>query len=439
MPHAIMLRLAGDRRIEQLAGWLILAMVVMSVANGLHGVVPVALAGGLAWCAGLLLFPRVSRAQRIQIVAMFAVGSFGIGWGLLHGTAIEFGKALTGNQAILTMLAAVSFLRLVALAPPGTEERLPRGRAAFWQTLFGVHLFGAVINFSAIGIVGDRLSAHRPLSTLQALTLSRGFCLAAHWSPFFAAMGVALTKAPGSQWMVMAAVGIPVVLVVLLLTGWQMSRRAGIEAFPGYPIRAGALALPLLLAAGTMAARHAWPEIPILTTIALMSLLVTLLLLLLRRGTAAGGELLDQVRVGLPRMSGEMALFLAAGVLAAGVTSLVATEFPGLTVSRFGPPEAAALLVLMTAVSVVGVHPVTSIAVASGVLLPSVSDPNLLGITFLMSWSAGVSISPFSGMHLGMQGRYGINPFGFLRWNVRFTLLLLLVDALALQLYGWLT
>lgn len=432
-------RLAGDRRVEQLAGWLILAMVVMSVAHGLHAAVPVALAGGMAWCAGLLLFPRISRPQRIQIVAMFAVGTFGIGWGLLHQTPVDLGKALTGNEAILTMLAAVGFLRLVALSPPGTEERLPRGRAAFWQTLFGVHLFGAVINFSAIGIVGDRLSANRPLTTLQALTLSRGFCLAAHWSPFFAAMGVALTKAPGSQMAVMAAVGIPVVLVMLLLTGWRMSRRAEVEEFPGYPIRAEALLLPLLLAAGTMAGRTAWPEIPILTLIALMALLVTLLLLGIRQGRAAGPELLGQVRVGLPRMSGELALFLAAGVLAAGVTALVTTEFPGLTVSRFGPPEAALLLVAMTAVSVAGVHPVTSIAVASGVLMPSVSDPNLLGITFLMSWSAGVSISPFSGMHLGMQGRYGVNAFGFLRWNVRFTLLMLTVDALALQLYGALT
>lgn len=438
LSRSLFARLAQSRLVEQWAGWLLLAMVVLSIAHGLAPALSAAYPGAVAWLAGLLLFARVTRAQRIQILAMFAVGVAGIIWGVLHGLDAGLGKALAGNQAILSMLAAVSFLRLVALSPADAEERLPRGRGAFWRTLFGVHLFGAVINFSAIGIVGDRLSARRPLSTLQALTLSRGFCLAALWSPFFAAMGVALTQAPGSQLSVMVAVGIPVALLMLLLTGWRMAARDGIDDYPGYPIRLEALGLPLLLAAGTLLMRRFLPEVPILTVIALLSLLVTVAVLVLREGAASGAQLVEQVRVGLPRMSGEMALFLAAGVLAAGVSVLVAALFPGLVVERFGPTEAGLLLTLMTAVAVVGVHPVTSIAVAAGILMPYVDDPNLLGITFLMSWASGVSISPFSGLHLGIQGRYGINAFSFLRWNVRFTLLLLAVNCSALQLYGWL-
>jgi len=431
-------RLSQSRFAEKWAGWLLLAMVALSVASGLEGRLSPAYAGAMAWVAGLLLFPRVSRAQRIQILVMFTVGVFGMVWGMAHDLDSGLGKALTSNQAILSMLAAVSFLRLVALPPAGTEERLPRGRSAFWRTLFGVHLFGAVINFSAIGIVGDRLSANRPLSNAQAQTLSRGFCLAALWSPFFAAMGVALTKAPGSELPVMASVGIPVALLMLVLTGWRMASRDGMGEYPGYPVRREALMLPLILAAGTMLMRRYLPDVSILTIIALLALLVTVVVLLLREGAAAGAQLIDQVRVGLPRMSGEMALFLAAGVLAVGVSALVAVEFPELEVSRFGPTEAGLLLILMTVVAVAGVHPVTSIAVASGILMPHVADPNLLGITFLMSWASGVSISPFSGMHLGIQGRYGVNAFSFLRWNTPFVLLLLSVNCAALQLYSWL-
>lgn len=52
-----------------------------------------------------------------------------------------------------------------------------------------------------------------------------------------------------------------------------------------------------------------------------------------------------------------------------------------------------------------------------------------------MAWAQGVSISPLSGMHLAMQGRFGIDPRGFLRWNGSYTLLMLVLDIGALHLY----
>ncbi len=39
-----------------------------------------------------------------------------------------------------------------------------------------------------------------------------------------------------------------------------------------------------------------------------------------------------------------------------------------------------------------------------------------------MSWSLGVMVSPCSGTHLAMQGRFGINAFRFFGWNWRFGL-----------------
>ena len=83
--------------------------------------------------------------------------------------------------------------------------------------------------------------------------------------------------------------------------------------------------------------------------------------------------------------------------------------------------------------------PVISIATVSGILMPVVDDPNLLGITFLMTWALGVTYSPLSGMHLAMQGRYGINAFGFLRWNAGYVAFMLLVDGGALYAYSALT
>ena len=124
-----------------------------------------------------------------------------------------------------------------------------------------------------------------------------------------------------------------------------------------------------------------------------------------------------------------------AGVLAAGIASLVGSTGFTLDLLEFGATQASIALMIMVGLAVIGVHPVISIATAHGLLAPLAPDPNLMGITYLMTWAAGVSCSPLSGMHLGMQGRFGIDARGFLRWNGQFTLFLLAIDIVALHLF----
>ena len=370
------------------------------------------------------------------LLLMLGVGAAGLLYAMLDGGWVQWGKALATNQALLAMLAGVSFLRLISLPEVDAGEDDPRGRGALWRTLFGVHLFGSVINLSAVMILGDRQSRRASLTPLQASVLSRGFSLAALWSPFFAAMGVALSHAPGAQLLTLSSTGLPLALFGLLLSGWCLTRRADIDIYVGYPMHFGALWIPALLAALVLSL-HLWqPQLPILTLISGSALGLTLIVLLLRDAVSAPAGFGDHVADGLPRMSGELALFLAAGVLAAGIASAVAAVGFTLDLAGFGAGEASVLLVLMVLLSVAGVHPVISIATASGLLLPLAPDADLLGIVYLMTWAAGVSSSPLSGMHLGMQGRFGIDARGFLRWNSGFTLIMLVVDIAVLHLFA---
>jgi hypothetical protein len=135
-------------------------------------------------------------------------------------------------------------------------------------------------------------------------------------------------------------------------------------------------------------------------------------------------------------MSNELALFLAAGVLGTGIAAAVAASGISISTGSFGALEAAGLLLGMVLLSALGIHPVISIATAGGLLAPLEPDPNLLGMVFLMTWALGVTLSPFSGMHLAMQGRYGIDSYRFLGWNWRFALFLLAVDLAALFAYS---
>ena len=259
--------------------------------------------------------------------------------------------------------------------------------------------------------------------------------LAALWSPFFAAMGVALSHAPGAQLLTLSSTGLPLALFGLLLSGWTLSRRADIGGYVGFPLHFGALWIPALLAAVVLCL-HLWrPQLPILTLISASALTLTLVVLLVRDAASAPDRFSGQVTDGLSRMSGELALFLAAGVLAAGIASAVVAAGFTLDLTGFGAYEASVLLVLMVLLSVAGVHPVISIATSSGLLTPLAPDPDLLGIVYLMTWATGVAISPLSGMHLAMQGRFGIDARGFLRWNGGFTLIMLSADIVALHLF----
>ncbi|MDJ0738381.1 MAG: hypothetical protein QNJ91_01610 [Gammaproteobacteria bacterium] len=424
------------RGVAALAGWLLLAAIVLSVAHGGGSGLPAWPAGAAFWLAGLALAARVRGLQRLQTLLMLAVGAAGLVFAAAHGGTAQLGKALTTNQALLAMLAAVSFLRLISLPEAAAGEPDPHGPRALWRTLLGVHLFGSVINLSAVMILGDRQSRQAPLTPLQATVLSRGFSLAALWSPFFAAMGVALSNAPGAQLPVLSLVGLPLAALGLATSAWSLRRHAAVGDYVGYPMHFAALWIPGLLALLVLAAHAVWHALPILTLIAGLSLALTLAVLAARHGAAAPGRLRAHVADGLPGMSGELALFLAAGVLAAGIASAVASVGLAIDLDGFDAAAASVLLLSMVALAVAGVHPVISIATAHGLLAPLAPDPNLLGITYLMTWAAGVAWSPLSGMHLAIQGRFGIDPRGFLRWNAGFTLLMLAADVAMLHLYA---
>ena len=417
------------------SGWLLFGAILLSVAHGLGSGVPSAVPGMLFWVAGLLLATRVTGLQRTQTLWMLLVGIVGLGYAGLSGGSPRWDRALSTNQALLAMLGGVSFLRLISLPEVDAGEADPRGRAALWRTLLGVHLFGSVINLSAVMILGDRQSRRQPMTALQASVLSRGFALASHWSPFFAAMGVVLSNAPGAELITLSTVGLPLAALGLLTAGWQLTRWPGVGDYIGYPMHFGALWIPGLLAVLVLTVHDLLPGVPILSLISSAALLLTLAVLLARQRRGAPPRFVDHVRSGLPRMSGELVLFLAAGVLAAGIASAVQSSGWTLDLLEFGATEASLLLLLMVALSAAGVHPVISIATAHGVLAPLAPDPNLMGITYLMAWAAGVSSSPFSGMHLAMQGRFGIDSRGFLRWNGGFTLFMLAVDVAVLHLY----
>jgi len=131
-------------------------------------------------------------------------------------------------------------------------------------------------------------------------------------------------------------------------------------------------------------------------------------------------------------MANELLLFLAAGLLASGLESFLLNSghgfsFVSLGIKEFGTIEAAMTLACIIGLSGIGIHPVIGVAVFAALFSPLHPEPNLLAMTFLLGWGLGVCVSPVSGLHLAMQGRYRIDGWSFLRWNFSYALTMFIV------------
>ncbi len=409
---------------RSIAGLALAVAMGLTVLSTLAGAVPLLYAGLAAWLAGLLLWRSVPRRTRIQSLVLMAIGVAGLAVPATQGIAVDWRHAISGNAALLAMLAAVSFLRLIT-APAGDAETAPRGGQSLWRTLLGVHLFGAVVNLSTVFIMARRMARDERLSRRQYEVLVKGFSAAAFWSPFFAAMAAALTYAPGARLPVLVGYGGALAVMALVLVLLQ-ARRGGTADFVGYPMNPAALWLPALLAVMILAAHAVWPTVSILGLIALLAPSVTALTLLVRRHSP-GLALSRHIREGLPAMRAELVLFLSAGVTAAGLASLVNAYEPALPFAGFGAPQASLLLLVLVGAAVVGIHPVIGVAAAAAIVEPLAPDPDLLASVFLAAWGIGVAASPLSGLNLAMQGSYGLRAGEILRWNAPFALTMLML------------
>ena len=420
------------------AGLAVAGMMLASLL-GASGLLPGEpwLPGLLAWLAGLLLLADLNRFQRVQSGLMFAVGAAGLAWAASLGDFSWRSAVSGGNHALLAMLSAVTFLRLITGTGP-LDGPLPRGRRAVLQTLAATHLFGAVINISAPVMVGERVAQHGRLSTLQGRVISRAFVAASMWSPFFIAMALILQYLPHARFTVIAGGGFLASFLLLAWCAWRLPRAADAERFVGYPLRWQALWAPSLLSGFVLGGHLLLPQLPILPLIQGAALGVVGLVLPWQRGWQAGAALLSHARERLPGMAGEFAMFLASSVMSAGIDAAVRHSGLSLAPATLHAGGASALMAGLLLLTLVGIHPVATLGVLAGAWPLRQYDGDLLGIVFLLVWGLGLVASPFSGTSFVFQARFGARPLDLLRWNGAYVVGGYLLGVAMLYAYeGW--
>lgn len=406
---------------HRLAGLSILAMVVVIVLKGLISPVEfidddlsqalLVIAGSLGWFAALLLLADTRATLQIQVGLISLIGICLAGYAFNQGASIDIGKAVGGNSGLLTMIAAVGFLRLVALPDANKNEPLPVGRKAYLQTLLGINITSSVINISSPILISDRIHQHRPLTRFSAQSIVRVFCGVSSWSPFFGAMAVVLTYVEGAQVLSILKVGLPFTVAgfIVVYVEAQLRYSKQLDEFVGYPFHLNALKIPAVLMVSVVLLSRWLPEVPVLVVISICALVVTAVTLILRRGLVACWQSLHgYVYDGLPKIANELLLFQAAGLLAAGMVAVMQLGIVDNPFSAFDSTTAAQILGVILLAGAVGVHPVILISSLSPLIMGLNPNPSFLAATYLLAWNLGTCANPLSGTQLVFQGRYGI-------------------------------
>ena len=427
--------MAAPRR--PLAGFFLLALILLSALAELQPGIPGWAAGVAAWLAAALLWRDLARPRRHQALALIILGVIGLFVAGFMGGPVDIPRLLAQNQPLLAMLAGISFLQLAMPTGP-TNEAGTQGRGAFLRTLAGTHVVGAVLNLSIIPIVANRLFRHHAPDMLSLRLLTRGYTSAVFWSPLFAGMATALVFAPGSSWLALAGLGAP--LAVFSLAYAYLSARLveskAQERFVGYPFHAGALALPAILGTLILGGHQLLPAWNVLVLIGVLGPLVAAGWLLGRRPVPeAGRHLGDHISTGLPGIRGELILFLAAGVLATGLSALIqSVQIPWMP-ETLDASTASLLLALISVLAIAGLHPLIGIAVVASLTAPLDPEPDLLALTFVMAWAIGTSTSPLSATQVLLKGAFGVPGRRILVGNAAYGLALYIVCVAALHGY----
>jgi hypothetical protein len=421
----------------KLAGLSLFIMTLLSIAAAVSPAVSPLATAFFAWLALLLSIDQLPRKMLIQASLMLSVGLGCMFWSLDELSQLPFEKMFSANHQLLAVIAAVSFLRLITKAGNGSDESLPFGKMAMLKTIWGLHLFSSIITLSAMMIFGSRIEKEATINRLHAIMFSRTFACGCFWSPFYVAIATALLYAPGSDLLILSLAGIPVTLFGLAITSWQFMRDEEIESTAGFPVHADALTIPVALSVLLIVTHLLLPDFPVLSLISVLALLMTGILLLYQKRSAALTIYKNHIEADLPKINRELALFLAAGVMATGLSVFITSSDIALSVPEFTPLIGAIFIIVSTIISIFGVHPVITISVIGSLLSTTDFNPNLLGLCMMMMWGIGIVISPMSALNLTIQGRFGISSFSFLRWNAVFVLSLIFFSTGLLYLYSY--
>ena len=372
----------------------------------------------ILWLSAILLFSTLKNKNVVLILILLSLilffGSY------INGFTIDLNKVFSINQYLIILLVGVGFLRLIIDPKEDSLSHRSKGKSGFLKTYLSLHLFGSMINISALLIVADRLYKKAgKLSNLQVILLTRAFSSDAFWSPFFVAFGVAITFAPNLEMQYVTTSGLVLAFFSFIFTYFEIKSRDDLDSFEGYPLDLQSLILPFSLAFFVLLVHYFYKDIKIIVLISFLAFVLSLIILPIKDGLKKTySKYKKHINEDLPNMKSEISLFLAAGMFGVSVSSILYGIGFTLPFEYFDYKIASAVLLLFIVLSFIGIHPIITISIFGHMLVDF--NQSLVAMTFLMAWGITVSTSPFSGQTITLHARYKVDIKELVKSNIFF-------------------
>ncbi|MDN7133714.1 hypothetical protein JNO04_15315 [Halomonas sp. MC140] len=418
---------------QRLAGVLILLSLIAQIIGFTDWLSTAHAVSYLLWAAVVLLWRDIPWRSRLQAGVLIALGVLMLLVArFMYGAEIDWPSMLQGNIFVVSMLVGVSFISLIGKqGNKGATGQRVTGAGGVLRTWLGVHFLGTILNLSTVLMVGDKLARRGPLTTPQLLALNRGLSSAALWSPFFASMGLVLALVPDVQYAQIAIVGFPLAMLSGLLTTLELKRRFNLTEVDGFSLAPSSLMMPVVMALLVMVFHFLLtPTLSIISIITFLLPCVALLSNLLDGPRFTVRRIRQHTTTRLPAMRGEISLFLAAGLLTIGLSTLV-TAVAGsdwTLFARFGTPQAMISFAAITLSALAGLHPIIGVSVLASILNLHNGEQTLFAFVALSSWAVGTSVGPLSGINLSLQGRYGVSGYRMMKNNLPYAAVMSLLS-----------
>ena len=398
------------------------------------------------WAAAFFIFQRVSRSVRHQTLTIAGIGAVLIAVAVATGNGEGwFSGVVLGPMNMILLFVSVCFLRLMPHSKKNSDgtrvdSSVWYGRKGMFGSTVAGALLSSVLNVAAVIILGDRISddGKRKLSPREAVILGRSLYTSTFWSPFFVATTVMMTLFPDMELAHTLPFGLGLSLVCLVLVYVYSALGKISDDERGYPLNFMSLVMPVSLMILVFAGHFLLPKIPVVAVTAVVCPLAGLLLMP-KKGMSAG----DVVKkgAGCIQIDNVLMLYLGVAVLAEGA-GLVLRAWPpvfiGDLLSHYGVVAAMLMVMLMTALSSLGVHQLITISATAPVILtvfPEVSH-SFLALSYLTGWGVSGAFSPFSAANLLATGRYGVEAGMIFRSNLLYLPALLIAAAAQFLLYS---
>ncbi|MGO2508335.1 MAG: hypothetical protein ACTH6Y_05020 [Vibrio hibernica] len=391
--------------------------------------------GGIFIAASLLFtLSNLSVIVKFQVYSLITIGIGSLLFAAYHHQPVQWAKAITLNSPLICIVLGASMLKLICL--PSQQRKQASGTKGIWQTLVSTHLFSSVINISAMYLAADFFQRTIRVSHAHAAILSRAYTLSMLWSPMMAGMAIALTWSPDASIGYLFIMGVPMAMLCLIFTAREATTLEGGEyqSFQGVSMGLNDLKVPGSLTLCILLINY-WfqiDSIPLL--VAGMSIFFVFFMMSIKYPKQGLRRIGQYALTQLPAMKNEVALFIAAGVFAQGLSSLFVIFIPGqleLTINWVG---CSLIVIIIISLAYIGLHPIASIAIIGSYLHNASFSPNMLALSFLTAWSFGSLASPFSGTTMAFTQRYHISIKSLRKNNQTYLLVSIIYSIFALYI-----